>query len=450
METDQAALRAAGEAGPPAEPSGPPGQASQARPATLTLPSILLAQLVIPLSIAGTAIALPDIAGELGSDPVPLQGVVNGFNIAFAVCTVIWGVAADRMGHRAAFRLGVAVALAGSLASALSPSLVLLDTARVVAGVGAAAVLTGASSLLSSLYTGPARRRAFALFGTVNGLGLALGPSISGFLVSWAGWRGVFLAQALALLVAVALSIAVPKVTVTPMPGRRLLDLSLLRHRTFLAMTLVPVAGAIGFVTLLTYLPNAFSAVLGLDTAGAGLLMLAMTVPVLVAPLAVGQLMVRTRLTSRAVILVSLGCLVVASLGLSGLSSDTEPVHLIGWMIAAGFGFGLPIGLVDDEALASIPADRVGTAAGLLNLARIGSEALAVAGYAAALAAVVAARIADPTLAGEVAAGAQGHSGSYAAAFHTVVLAIAIIVACLALVITLLLRRREPAPQVRP
>ena len=45
-------------------------------------------------------------------------------------------------------------------------------------------------------------------------------------------------------------------------------------------------------------------------------------------------------------------------------------------------GFGLPIGLVDGEALASVPAERTGTAAGVLNLFRNGGEAVLVASYA--------------------------------------------------------------------
>lgn len=42
-------------------------------PTRWALPAILSAQLVIPLSIAGTAVALPRIAADLGSSPGPLQ-----------------------------------------------------------------------------------------------------------------------------------------------------------------------------------------------------------------------------------------------------------------------------------------------------------------------------------------------------------------------------------------
>ena len=76
-------------------------------PSRAVLPVILLAQFVIPLSIAGTAVGLPAISVELGAEPVLLQGIVNGFNIAFAVCTLVWGAIADRIGPGRAFFFGV-------------------------------------------------------------------------------------------------------------------------------------------------------------------------------------------------------------------------------------------------------------------------------------------------------------------------------------------------------
>lgn len=148
----------------------------------LLLTVILFAQFVIPLSISGTAVALPGIAAGLGSDPTPLQWVVNGFNVSFAICTIAWGAFSDRIGYTRSFRIGIVIAAVGGIISALAPTLSILDAGRVIAGIGSAAVLTGAAPLLTHLFEGPARAKAFALFGTINGLGLAAGPALSGML----------------------------------------------------------------------------------------------------------------------------------------------------------------------------------------------------------------------------------------------------------------------------
>lgn len=283
------------------------------------LPVVLAAQFVVPMSISGTALALPVIAGDLGTDPTPLQWVVNGFNIAFALFTVVWGAVSDRIGHRTSFRIGVVLTAVASAVSAVAPSLYLLDVARVFAGIGAAAVLVGSTSILSLHFHGTARATAFALFGTVNGLGLALGPTISGLLVAAFEWRGVFAAQAVVLAAAAIGTVALPTLR-TESTAHRLLDFSLLRNRRFLALCLVPVAGAIGFVTLLTYLPAALSAVASLTPGLAGVFMLAMTVPVLLAPLTVARLSrMFDAVTPTRVVLVSLGCLVLGNLGMLAL-----------------------------------------------------------------------------------------------------------------------------------
>ncbi|QII08462.1 MFS transporter [Rhodococcoides fascians A25f] len=403
------------------------------------LPVVLAAQFVVPMSISGTAIALPVIAADLGSDPTPLQWVVNGFNVAFALFTVVWGAVSDRIGHRTSFRIGVLLTATASLVSALAPSLLVLDAARVVAGIGAAAVLVGSTSILSLHFHGTERATAFALFGTVNGLGLALGPTISGLLIAAVDWRGVFAAQAIVLLIAAVGTLALP--TLRGESTNRLLDFGLLRNRRFLALCLVPVAGAIGFVTLLTYLPAALGAVASMTPGRAGLFMLAMTIPVLLAPLTVARLSTMfDAVTPSRVILASLGCLALGNLGMLALQPGVPLPAVTIPMILVGLGFGLPIGLVDGEALAVVPPHSSGTAAGVLNLFRIGSEAIAVAGYAWLLAFLIRGRVSNKIDADAAASGQPGFADAYAHAFTEVIALVVVAVAVTAAAIIALSR----------
>lgn len=387
----------------------------------LLLAVILLAQFVIPLSISGTAVALPAIAADLGTSPTPLQWVVNGFNVSFAVCTIVWGACSDRIGYTRSFRIGIAIAAVGGVLSALAPTIGLLDAGRVIAGIGSAAVLVGAAPILSHLFQGKARAQAFALFGTISGLGLAAGPALSGLLLSKWGWQGIFAAHTVVLLIALIGSARLPQLGRDGTTLREILDFSALKAPKFLAMTLVPVAGAIGFVTFLTYLPSALGGIHDLSAGVIGALMLVMTVPVLIAPVAVHRLMERTRVTPTAVITASFACLIIGGAGVLLLLRPDLPVALgVAPMILLGLGFGLPLGFVDAEALAAVPAERAGAASGVINLFRIGSEAVFVAAYAAILASVITATL--PGTAGElIAAAGSGepwiyHGGLMAAA----------------------------------
>ncbi|MGO3325636.1 MFS transporter [Gordonia sp. (in: high G+C Gram-positive bacteria)] len=417
-------------------------------PSRWTLPIVLIAQFVTPMTIAGTAIALPKISGSLGAQPTALQWVVNGFNVSFALGVLAWGSLSDRIGYRRTFAIGAALFAVGSIISSVSPALALLDAARVVAGVGAAAILVGASSMLSSAFEGSARTQAFALFGTINGLGLALGPTVSGLLVAGVGWRGVFLVQATVLALTALGSRVLPGRDITAPDGERtpILQLSLLRNREFLAMCLVPVAGSIGFVTLLTYLPSALSGITSMSPGTAGLTMLAMTIPVLLAPTAVAKLMNTVRaVTVGSVVCASLGALLLGNAGLLLLSETRSIIWVIVPMFLVGLGFGLPIGLVDGHALAVVPAERAGTAAGLLNFFRIGSEALFVAAYAVLLSRIVRQHLTGAA-AEQTAAGQPGHPDTYQSAFGTTVLCLIGLLAAVTLAIVLVrgVKNRDP------
>ncbi|WP_369182719.1 MFS transporter [Streptomyces sp. Y1] len=419
---------------------------------TLTLAAVLLAVFVVPMSISGTAVALPDIGADTHAGLAPLQWVVNAFNVAFACFTLVWGSVADVVGRVRAFAAGVALYAAGSLASAAATDVRWLDAARALTGIGGAAIFSCGAALLSTAFAGPARARAFALFGTVAGLGVALGPSLGGALVQTLGWRWVFAAHAVALA---AVLLAVPAISRTvpagsggggriDLPGsalfvlamvllttaivqgsqwgwgstgvlgllagtalalalftaveRRsthpLLDLSVLRDRRFLGLCLVPVAASFGFVTLLTYLPSYLTAVTGRDTGSAGLLMLLLTAPVLACPLLAVKLVARG-VSALALIVLSLACLVVGDLALTLLSPSVTVLALAAPMLVTGAGMGLSAGLVDGQALALVDPAKAGMAAGFLNTLRLGSEAVAVAAYGSALATALGARIRD-------------------------------------------------------
>lgn len=415
------------------------------RPGRLVLPVILLAQLITPLSIAGTAVGLPGISTELGTAPAALQWVVNGFNVTFAIFTVLWGAIADRIGHARSFRWGVALLLMGTIASAASPTLLFLDCARSIAGAGAAAVITGATATISRSYHGAERSRAFAFFGTVNGLGLAAGPTVSGLLIGLTGWRSVFIAQAILLTLAFAFSFTIPVIRPEPATKGAMFEFRLLRNRGFLAMALIPVAGAVGFVTPLTYLPAALQAVKSSSPTGAGAMMLFMTMPVLLAPTLVHRITLRyPQIGDAHVCTAAIACLAAAPLSLLVLRPDLPEALVIIPMVLAGLGFGLPLGIVDGRALSFVQPHLSGTAAGLLNFFRIGSEAVFVALYSAVLTGVIQYHVGAGPLADEIAAGRPGHPDVYVAALAPTLTGLSLIVLILGAAFIPLYRTATP------
>jgi predicted MFS family arabinose efflux permease len=418
----------------------------------LTLAAVLLAVFVVPMSISGTAVALPGVGTDTGASLAALQWVVNAFNVAFACFTLAWGSIADIIGRVRAFALGAGIFAIASLGSTLAVDVHLLDAARGLAGLGGAAIFSCGSAILSSVFSGPARVRAFALFGTIAGIGVALGPSVSGLLIDTLGWRSIFAVHAVALVVVL---LAVPLIARSTPESRRpgatvdvpgtglfvlamlllttaivqgsqwgwgsagvlglflaaavvlalfvlverrrvhpMLDFTLLRNRRFLGLCLVPVAASFGFVTMLTYLPSYLTTVAGYESRAAGLIMVLLTVPVFACPMIAGKLVARGA-SPLVLIYLSLACLVVgdATLTLFGRHVGIAVVALP--MLVTGAGMGLSAGLVDGQALEIVDPARAGMAAGFLNTLRLGSEAIAVAVYASLLATTLQAEIRD-------------------------------------------------------
>lgn len=115
-------------------------------------------------------------------------------------------------------------------------------------------------------------------------------------------------------------------------------------------------------------------------------------------------------------------------------------------MVLLGLGFGLPLGFVDAEALAAVPPERSGAASGVINLFRVGSEAVAVAAFGWIVSTVVTGRL--PGDAGQqVAAGGSGHPDIYQQGFMVAAVVVTALVLLAWLSFTLLMRGRTPTPQ---
>jgi predicted MFS family arabinose efflux permease len=407
----------------------------------LTPVAVCGAILFCSIAITSVAIALPRIATDLGTQPALLQGVLDAFTLALAISSLIAGMLVARIGARATFTIG-AIILAGATGlSAIAPTLIVLDGARLVAGLGAGTVLTGGASLLSTVYEGPRRARMFAAYGASGGAGLAFGPVVAAALIALIGWRGILgaLAGALALI-----AIACVRLPRTPHSGHGTAGVGLrqlLRNRRYLGLLLVGLAGAGGYIPVQAYLATALSAVYGIGTSASALLLLPLTVPVLVGPILAGRAVTVWKLHPDRVILVSLLLLVVGDLGLALVRPEIPVAVAVVPLIAVGFGFGLGLGLADGEALATA-GPMAGAAAGIFNFGRTASEAVFLAAFGAAAAGLIAAMI-GPYAAPAIAAGQPGHGDVYAAALTELGLTLGGLMTLVTITVHLLLRRRR-------
>ena len=147
---------------------------------------------VVTLDAQATNVALPAIHRAFGGGLSDLQWIVTGYTLMFSSLLLFGGSVADRIGSRSAYRNGMMLFVAASIACGLAPSLPFLIAARFVQGVGAALVTPTSLSLIREAYDDVAERtKAIAYWALGGSIAAAAGPVLGGLLTE-ASWRLIF------------------------------------------------------------------------------------------------------------------------------------------------------------------------------------------------------------------------------------------------------------------
>ena len=420
---------------------------------------VLLGFLTLPMSMSGAGVAVPQIGADLDAAGPAAQWVVTAYFLTASSFMLVAGSLGDAVGRRRIYRLGALAYTIGSLVAALAPTIAILLAARMVTGLGAAGVMAGGGAILGATFTGPARTRAFAAMGTIGGLGLALGPSLSGWLIDGMGWRvglgvfalggstlsagtwlmdetragtrpridvagaAVFVAGITALMLgvtqgsqsgwtapgvlalfAVTLVLFVGFVLIERRAASPVLDLSLLRQRRFMGWLLAATTMSAGFAGILAFLPSYLQDPAGLTAAQAGLVMILPTLPMTLMPL-VGSRLINHGTPPALLIALALLAIASGNRWLTILHPAVTPLDLAGPLILTGAGVGLAFGIIDAQAMNEVTENQIGMAAGMLNTVRGTANSLALAIFGSALVAILTGRIGSANLAGQVATG---------------------------------------------
>src|SRR5215212_1579426 len=146
-------------------------------------------------------VALPSIRSDLHFSEQALQWVPSAYLLTYGGFMLLGGRAADLLGRRRVLVAGTVVIGIASLVGGLAQSSGLLVAARLAQGLGAAAMLPAALSILTTTFKeGSDRTTALAVWGAMGGLASAAGVLLGGLLTEGPGWRWVMFVNPLAAL----------------------------------------------------------------------------------------------------------------------------------------------------------------------------------------------------------------------------------------------------------
>lgn len=402
------------------------------------LAAALLGFFMVTLDALVVNVALPAIRHDLGGGMTGLQWVVDGYTLVFAALLLSAGALSDRLGARRAFAAGLALFVAASAACGLAPSLGVLVAARLAQGAGAAVIMPTSLALIREAYPDAAQRaRAIAVWAIGGAVASAAGPVVGGF-VTLLSWRLIFFINLPVGVVALYLLSRLPHSPRRPVPfdwagqaaavvamgaltygaieagavglttpqvlavlslamvalaafliieargAHPMMPLELFHSRPVAVSLSIGFAFTVGFYGLVFLFSLYFQELRGLSPLATGLAFMPMTALSIVInpvaariaerfgprlPIATGQVLMAAGLLSL--------CVAAAGAPIPLLSLLTIPV---------GLGAALAIPTMTALLVNNVPAERAGTASGVLNTCRQLGGALSVAVFGALVA----------------------------------------------------------------
>jgi MFS family permease len=407
----------------------------------LTTAALGLGTFLTLFDVTAVVVAMPGIARELGFAVAGSAWVIDAYSLAFTGALLASGALADRFGRRRSMLSGNAVFLVASIACGLATDGPMLLAARVLQGVGAAFMVTGAISLVAGAFPDLGQRaRAFGIIGVISGVAMALGPTVGGLLASWLGWRWIFYAN---VPFCIALAVLVPRLVAESndpdgppldLAGIALLTISLglaidalLRRDGSLAIRAACLAGSamaallfvlqqwrgsrpvldprvfatsamagvgailtaiqFGYWAVLVYLPLFLSAGLLMDMEVAGVALLAATLPMLLIPLIGGRFV--TQWGWRRFFVIAFAIIAAGDVLLVLAAVLASPAMRLAatsaGMLTIGIGAALANPQMSSVVLALAPPAQAGRASAVTMIVRQAGFAISIAALGATL-----------------------------------------------------------------
>ncbi|MEZ4770104.1 MAG: MFS transporter [Caldilineales bacterium] len=370
-------------------------------------------------------VALPTMVADFATNFPTIQWVVLAFLLGLSVLMLSVGRLADMLGKKRIFLLGLVIFTAGSALCGLSPTVYALIAARLVQSVGAAMLLALGVAIVTETWPSEERGKALGFSAGVISLGIVVGPTAGGLIISALSWHWIFFVNVplgllallavwryvpplkpkasherfdflgaavfavglLALLlgltvgqavgfrdprmlalfglavVALALFVAIERRVRFPM-----VDLNLFRNLQF---SLNLATGALTFVAIAAVvflLPFYLELALGLPVSQVGILMA--STPLVLAVLGPLSGSLSDRFGTRPVSVIGLAILALGYLVASTMDASTTPVGFILRMLLIGIGMGVFQSPNNSAIMGAAPRNRLGIASGMLSITR--------------------------------------------------------------------------------
>jgi DHA2 family lincomycin resistance protein-like MFS transporter len=170
-----------------------PTDAETAARNRLVISLLLVSAFVVILNETIMGVAIPRLMADLGVTASAAQWLTTAFLLTMAIVIPITGFLLQRLHTRTVFILAMSMFSLGTLVSALAPGLVMLVVGRIVQAIGTALMMPLLMTTVMNLVPPETRGRTMGNISIVISVAPAIGPTISGLILSVLSWRWMFL-----------------------------------------------------------------------------------------------------------------------------------------------------------------------------------------------------------------------------------------------------------------
>ncbi len=138
-------------------------------------------------------VALPKMESELATTLPAMTWVINAYTLCMSALLLIGGAAADQVGRRRIFMIGISIFSIASIGCGIAPNVELLILARAIQGVGAALLIPCSLAIIGAAFGEKERGAAIGVWSGASAIAAGGGPLLGGMLVDHVSWRAIFL-----------------------------------------------------------------------------------------------------------------------------------------------------------------------------------------------------------------------------------------------------------------
>ncbi len=154
---------------------------------------LCLSLLIVMIGNTSLNVALPILSRDLHASNSQLQWMVDAYSLVFAGLLFTAGAFGDRFGRKGILQAGMLLfGLASAYSAFLAKSAGGVIGARAAMGLAGAMIMPATLSIITNVFPPKERAKAVGIWAGITGIGVAIGPIMTGLLLEHFSWHSAF------------------------------------------------------------------------------------------------------------------------------------------------------------------------------------------------------------------------------------------------------------------